>query len=270
MIKKIIHISDIHFRTYKRHDEYQVVLNQFIDEIDELTTKYSFDEVRIVIAGDIVHQKITISNELTMLVAWFLKQCAATFPTIIIAGNHDLLEDNHDRMDSLTPIIDLMEHPHIHYYKDSKCYTDDNVIWAVYSIFNSNLPPEDILTIDKTGKTVIGLFHAPIVGSKTSLGYEFTDSGVHPDYFEGCDMVLLGDIHKRQHFTNKFGTPMAFPSSLIQQDFGESITGHGYLVWDVLNKTYIEHNIPNDYGFYQFKITSLDDLDNNSEELMNK
>ena len=58
MIKKLIHISDIHFRTYKRHDEYQVVLEQFLNEIDLLTKKYSFDEARIVITGDIVHQKM--------------------------------------------------------------------------------------------------------------------------------------------------------------------------------------------------------------------
>lgn len=272
MIKKIVHISDVHFRTYKRHDEYQIVLTEFITQIRKLREDYGHDELRIVIAGDIVHQKITISNELTMLVAWFLKECAAVCPTIVVAGNHDLLADNKDRMDSLTPIIELMNHPDIHYYKESLCYEDNNVIWAVYSIFNENLPPEDVTTIKKLHieKTVIGIFHAPIIGSKTSLGYEFTDSGAHPDYFEGCDIVLLGDIHKRQTFTNKFGGILAFPSSLIQQDFGESITGHGYLVWDVAKKSYTTHDLTNDYGFYQFKITSLDDLENNSEELTNK
>ena len=272
MIKKIVHISDIHFRTYKRHDEYQVVLNQFIIELIALSSKYKRDELRVVITGDMVHQKITISNELTMLVAWFLKQCVAVCPVVMIAGNHDLLADNKDRMDSLTPIIELMDNPDIHYYKESQCYEDDNVVWAVYSIFNENLPPENILTAKKEfpNKTIIGMFHAPIVGSKTSLGYEFTDSGVHPDYFEGCDMVLLGDIHKRQHFTNAFSAEMAFPSSLIQQDFGESITGHGYLVWDVKDRNYTTHDLFNDYGFYQFKITSLEDLETNSEELTNK
>lgn len=272
MIKKIIHLSDLHFRTYKRHDEYQIVLTEFIKDITKLTSEYGPDEVRIVITGDIVHQKITISNELTMLVAWFLKQCAALYPVIIIAGNHDLLEDNKDRIDTLTPIIELMDHPSIHYYKKSECIVDNNIIWSIYSIFEDNTPPEDITTIKKSNpdKTIVGLFHAPIIGSKTALGYEFTDSGVHPDYFEGCDIVLLGDIHKRQYFTNKFGTIMGFPSSLLQQDFGETISGHGYLMWDVQNKTYVEHELANDFGFYQFKITSLDDLDNGTEELTNK
>ena len=31
----------------------------------------------------------------------------------------------------------------------------------------------------------------------------------------------------------------------------------------------IEHDIETDYGFYQFKINSLDDLDNSEEKLTN-
>lgn len=63
--------------------------------------------------------------------------------------------------------------------------------------------------------------------------------------------------------------PMAYSGSLIQQDFGESVSGHGYLIWDVTDKSYIESDLSNDYGFYQFKISSLDDLDNGTEELTN-
>ena len=63
--------------------------------------------------------------------------------------------------------------------------------------------------------------------------------------------------------------PVVMPSSLIQQNFGESITKHGYLLWDVETKSYTEHDIENNSSFYQFKITSLEDLDNNNEILMN-
>lgn len=272
MIKKIIHLGDLHIRTYKRHDEYRVVLTDFLNEIKKLLNDYSPEELRIAVTGDIVHQKVTTSNELTMFVAWFLRECADICPVIMIAGNHDLLVDNQDRLDSLTPIVEIMNNPNIHYYKESGCYVDDNIVWAIYSVFEKNQPPDDVLTIKKEhpDKTIVGLFHAPIIGSKTALGYEFTDSGVHPDYFEGCDMVLLGDIHLRNSFMNKFGAPMCFSGSCLQQDFGELITGHGYLIWDVKNRSYTEHDILTDFGFYQFKITSLDDLDTGSEELMNK
>ena len=78
MIKKLFHIADLHFRTYKRHDECRDVCQKFIDEVKGYITDngLNYDEARIVIAGDIVHQKITISNELSVLVSWFLEECS--------------------------------------------------------------------------------------------------------------------------------------------------------------------------------------------------
>ena len=48
----------------------------------------------------------------------------------------------------------------------------------------------------------------------------------------------------------------------IQQDFGEKLYEHGYLIWDVKDRTFTEHNIELDYGYYVFKSTSLEDLEN--------
>lgn len=269
MIKKIIHIADIHIRTYKMHREYKELLKQFIDEAKEITSDYKFGEVRIVIAGDLVHQKITISNEQLLLVTWFLRECSKIAPTVVIAGNHDLLENNKDRVDSITPCVELLDSTHIHYLKESKCYEDDNVVWCVYSIFEENSRPDIESARKEYGddKRYVGLYHAPLVGAKTDLGYEF-DHGVGFEHFEGCDMALLGDIHKRQSFNHK-GIPIAYASSLIQQDFGENVSNHGYLLWDVESKEFEEHNIDSKYGFYKFKISSLEDLENNSEVLVN-
>lgn len=63
--------------------------------------------------------------------------------------------------------------------------------------------------------------------------------------------------------------PIAYPSSLIQQNFGESVAKHGFLFWDVEQRTFEEHDISTDFGFYQFQIKSLEDLDNNKEKLLN-
>jgi DNA repair exonuclease SbcCD nuclease subunit len=63
--------------------------------------------------------------------------------------------------------------------------------------------------------------------------------------------------------------PIVYPSSLIQQNFGESIKSHGYLIWDVETRTYIEKDVENRYGFYQFKIKSLDELEEGTETLTN-
>lgn len=270
MIKKIVHIADIHVRTYRMHAEYKEIFTKFIEEITEHLKPYSYDEIRIAIVGDLVHQKITISNEQLTLTCWFLAQLAKIGKVIIVAGNHDLLENNKDRMDSITPMITLLDNDNVSFFKESKCYVDENVAWANYSIFEHNEPPKiqefkDAHPNDKL--TYIGLYHAPLVGATTDIGYEFQE-GVTLEHFDGCDMVLLGDIHKRQTFYYK-KAPIAYPSSLIQQNFGESVSKHGYLIWDVETREYTEFDLDSRYGFYKFKVTSLDDIENDGEILTN-
>lgn len=272
MIKKLFHIADLHFRTFKRHDECREVCQKFIDEVKDYidVNGLDYNEARVVIAGDIVHQKITISNELSVLVSWFLEECSKLCGVILIAGNHDLLENNKDRIDSLTPILDKRTYSDkVSYYKESKCYLDDNIVWCVYSIFEENLKPniEEARKLYGDDKKYIGLFHAPVNGAITSIGFEF-DESAELEQFEGCDAVIMGDIHHRQNFVYK-GINITYSGSLIQQDFGERVSGHGYLVWDVEHLDYTEHNINTDYGYYVFKINSLDDLETQREYLTN-
>lgn len=269
MVNKIIHLADLHFRTFKRHQEYKEQFDKFFIEVDEILSKTPSDEVRIAVLGDLVHQKITISNELTMILSWFLNECASRCKTIVIPGNHDLLENNTDRLDSITPVVEMMRNPNIYYFKKSICHLDDNIVWCPYSIIEHNSRPDIETARDEYGndKTYVGLFHGPLTGSKTDLGFEI--EGGDLEQFDGCDIVLLGDIHKRNHLEYK-GIPIAYSSSFLQQDFGESSTkGHGYLVWDVNSKTYTEHDVPSDYGFYTFKITSIDDIEEEKEILTN-
>ena len=269
MIKKIIHIADIHIRTFRMHEEYKEIFTDFIAKVKDQTKDFDYDEIRVVIVGDLVHQKITISNELLLLSTWFLSELAEIGKLVVVAGNHDLLENNKDRLDSITPIVDLLRNPNISYLKESKCYEDENVVWANYAIFEDNVAP-DISThrSENIGDiTYIGLYHAPLVGATTDIGYEFSE-GTGLEHFEGCDMVLLGDIHKRQTFYYK-GAPIAYPSSLIQQNFGETVSKHGYLLWDVETRTYTEHDVDSRYGFYQFKLKSMEDIENGTEKFTN-
>ena len=57
--------------------------------------------------------------------------------------------------------------------------------------------------------------------------------------------------------------------SLIQQNFGENVSNHGFLCWDIQSKTYTEHNVENKYPYYQFRIKSLEDLENGTEKITN-
>jgi predicted MPP superfamily phosphohydrolase len=198
MVKKIIHLADIHIRTYRMHDEYMSVFKNLITDLTDMMVDYKKEEVRVVIAGDLVHQKIVISNEQLMLGTWFIRKLEEIAPVIIIAGNHDLLENNKDRMDSISPMVQFLFDKNVNYFKESKCYLDDNIVWCVYSIFEGNDRPDIESARAQFGddKTYIGLFHGPLVGSTTDIGYEI-EHGYNLDIFEGCDIVMCGDIHKR-------------------------------------------------------------------------
>lgn len=204
MIKKIVHLADIHIRTFRMHDEYMDVFKTLMNDLTNLLVEYKREEIRIVIAGDLVHQKIVISNEQLLLGTWFIRKLEEIAPVIIIAGNHDLLENNKDRMDSITPMVQFLPDKDINYFKESKCYLDDNIVWCVYSIFEGNSKPNIDAARKEFGddKTYIGLYHAPIINAKTDIGYEI-DHGNELEIFEGCDIGMLGDIHKRQSFNHK-------------------------------------------------------------------
>ena len=269
MVKKIVHIADIHLRTFRMHEEYMSVFKNLMSDLTDLLSEYKKEEIRIVIAGDLVHQKIVISNEQLMLGTWFLRNLEEIAPVIMIAGNHDLLENNKDRIDSISPMVQFLFDKNVNYFKESKCYLDDNIVWCVYSIFEDNSRPDIEAAREQFGndKTYIGLYHAPIINAKTDIGYEI-DHGGELEIFEGCDIAMLGDIHKRQSF-NYNGIPIAYSSSLIQQNFGENVSKHGFLLWDVESMTFTEHDVENKFPFYQFKIKSLEDLDNGTEVLTN-
>ena len=204
MVKVVIHCADIHIRTFRQHDEYKQVFKTFLASIKDVVKDYEREEIRIVIAGDLVHQKIVISNEQLILGTWLLRKLEEIAPLIIIAGNHDLLENNKDRMDSITPMVKFLPNQNINYFKESKCYLDKNIVWCIYSIFEENKRPDIEGARIEFGddKTYIGLFHAPVLNAKTDIGYEI-DHGAALDIFEGCDMALLGDIHKRSLFLHK-------------------------------------------------------------------
>jgi DNA repair exonuclease SbcCD nuclease subunit len=269
MVKKIIHTGDWHIRTMRMHREYKETFKIFFSDVTDLVKGYEREEVRIVVAGDLVHNKTVISNEQLILATWVLSELEKIAPVIIIAGNHDLNLNNKDRMDSITPMVQFLPDANINYFKESKCYMDDNIVWCVYSIFEDNERPDIEGARLEFGddKTYIGLFHGPLIGSSTDIGYEI-EHGYGLDIFDSCDIVMCADIHKRQKITYK-DIPVVFCSSLIQQNFGENITKHGFLCWDVETKTFTEHDVDNRFAYYQFKIKSLEDIESGNEQLTN-
>jgi hypothetical protein len=82
-------------------------------------------------------------------------------------------------------------------------------------------------------------------------------------------LVLCGDIHKRQVFDipNKKNAYMI--GSTIQQNFGETLTQHGYGIYQVESDEYIFIDLPNPKPFLAFKISSYEDLEKGNEKLVN-
>ena len=243
-LKYIHHISDIQIRNLKRHKEYEQVFNKLYEEV-----KKNPDNAISYIGGDIAHSKTEMSPELVDQLSRLFKNLADICPLVIIAGNHDANLNNRNRMDVLTPIVENLNHPNLHYLKRTgvyRCADTNLVVWDVWDKESDYIKAKDI---QDDGTNVV-LYHGTVDRSETDLGFKLP-SKVKMKMFKDYDLALLGDIHKRQ-FLNKEET-IAYCGSLIQQNHGEDI-GKGYLLWDVPKRKsqYIE--IPNDYGYYTINI----------------
>jgi DNA repair exonuclease SbcCD nuclease subunit len=218
-----------------------------------------------VFTGDLVHSKNQLTPELIEMVRWLLTECSKIAKTIIIPGNHDALINNIERLDSLTPIISSLNNPNVVYYKDRGTYEDENVSWCVYSQFQGNIPPE----IDIAKGFRIGLFHGPINGLKTDLGFDFGEEAYDTKKFDGLDIVLCGDIHRRTVFEIPNGKKGIMIGSTIQNSMGENVKNHGYGVYDVETDQYDFIDLPNNKPFLKFQISSIEDLVDGTEKLLN-
>ena len=259
MIKRLVHFSDLHIRLFKDHELYRGILETALKEWASIRPE------RIVFTGDLVHSKNQLTPELIEMVRWLLTECSKIAKTIIIPGNHDALINNIERLDSLTPIISSLNNPNVVYYKDRGTYEDENVSWCVYSQFQGNIPPE----IDIAKGFRIGLFHGPINGLKTDLGFDFGEEAYDTKKFNGLDIVLCGDIHRRTVFEIPNGKKGIMIGSTIQNNMGESISNHGYGVYDIETDQYDFIDLPNPKPFLKFYIESIDVLVTGSEKLMN-
>lgn len=273
MVKLIIHCADIHIRNFQRAEEYEEQLNKFISLCGDAASGYERDEVRIVVAGDLVHSKNTISNELIVFASYLLRELEKIGNVVVIAGNHDLVIDNMSRVDTMTAIFETAKFENCIFLDnvlgyESGCLVDDNVIWALYSIYTDFARPSSIEEEKERhpDARVIGLVHGQLVGSVVN-GY-VADSGIDGKMFTGCDCVMAGHIHKRQ-VLKRGDCEIVYPSSLIQQTYGESVTQHGFAIWDVETMAYRFVNIDNDYSLYNIEIDSIEDIDDDKERHIN-
>ena len=251
----ILHIADIHIRLTKRHDEYSCVFSKLYDVAKRMPVNSC-----ITVLGDIFHSKSDLSPECVKLTGDFLKNLANIRPTIVIPGNHDATLSNKNRLDSLTPIVDALNHPNLFYLKNTGLYIIGDILFNHMSVFDGvsdYIKTEDIpkIYLNET-RHLIGLFHGPVNEAMTDVGYTVSNRSITTSLFNGHDITLLGDIHKYQVLTTNCSkkSPIVYCGSTVQQNHGEDLSGHGCVVWNLKQRTFKQIDIPNDYGFFTIDI----------------
>lgn len=251
-IKYVYHIADIHIRLYKRHDEY---LQVFENLYNELSKQKDLSESVIVILGDILHSKNDLAPELIQIVINFFSRLSDLLPVFVIAGNHDANLANKNRLDSLSPITDMIVNTKylFKYFKNSGVYIYKNLSFVVNSVFDDVFIKASEIDSKMCEKRIkICLWHGTVDQCKLFNNTTLSNESIKISSFEGFDITMLGDIHKHQ-FLNEFGN-IAYSGSLIQQNFGESVSEHGLIRWNVKSKKGKFINIKNDYGYYTLQI----------------
>ena len=264
---KIVQISDLHWRGLARHEEYTNAFNLLFEKIKEIKPDI------IVNTGDIFHTKTqSISPEVVERMTWMFGELAdRADQNITILGNHDGNLTNLSRKDIISTILEKQQHnesisgiPYgTHFSRDSVTHSIFNkalgttVEFHCFSPFDKDGWKNRIPDPDKIN---IALFHGSVSGCVMDNGMTWNHGEIDVSDMNIFDFVLLGDIHQQQFMDyrldkNGVRKPyMGYPGSLIQQNFGESIT-KGFYVWDIKSKDDWDvefHELDNLQPFYTF------------------
>ena len=268
VLSHIFHLSDLHIRngdnTYSRYEEYKGVFKETIISIKKNieNLNLSFDDFIIVITGDIFHNKNVIGNYGLIIYRKFIQAISSIGRTYIISGNHD-----YDQSDINKPSLvysSTFAIPNVFILNKSTSFIIDDVGISFVSIdktldaYRNSGRVQDLPQfppINEDVKYKLALFHGSFASAKLYNGKSIEETfNPYPlEWVSDFDYVLLGDIHKRQVFVYKNKTICGYAGSLIQQNFGEDIINHGYLIWDLYNKDIKKVNVYNKKGFINIK-----------------
>lgn len=295
MIHNIIHISDIHIRSgdsnKSRYDEYIHVFNNLYDSISQQPSILNKSAI-IVITGDIFHDKNKIGPSGIKIATYLLHKLSMLAHIIIIRGNHDYRQDHPTEPDMISALMSC-DIPNVTYLDTTGIHSYKNVSFGIVAIqetllygstsgVSGDLPAFPIpSTTDSSYK--IALFHGTINGTTLQNGSRTTSNGYPIDWFQGYDAILLGDVHLQQinrasiidspacplphtticqTYTYNKQVPWGYSGSLLQQDFGETIKGHGYALWNLRDKIISVYHIKNSVGMIKLNFNGcVDDIE---------
>lgn len=273
-VTHIVHVADLHIRSGvsgdSRAQEYADVLARFLSEVAALPAVRQGRAV-MVIAGDIHHDKCLIgASGLKIMYDW-LKRALELLPVLVISGNHDIDQVRPDRIDSVEALCVPFEgegHAHryrLQYLKASGHYLspDGALGIGVVSLRDTlsplrgsgnraDMPAFPSPTAFPPSVTCkVAIFHGSVTQSALPSGGAL-EQGVSLKWLAGYDIVVLGDNHLQQLHSARDGLPAwGYPGSLLQQNHGEPVFGHGYIVWDLTGPapTATRHHLRNERGF---------------------
>ena len=264
-VSHIVHIADLHVRigsaAAARVEEYDRVFHRFLDEIAALPAVRDGTAL-CAISGDVFHNKGRLDSVAGQRFFLWLNRLLGLLPVVVICGNHDFRQED----PAFTDMIELMVAPYegrqqpIFYLRETGTYQWENLCIGVVRIqdtlraFNTAGIVEDLPAFprpDAAAGCRVAMFHGTISQSALPSGRaaETVAKGYPLAWFQGYDVLLLGDNHRQQvHVDDGLGLAWGYPGSLVQQDFGEPLLGHGYLLWDVEARRAEARHIPNPYG----------------------
>ncbi|NDG85831.1 MAG: hypothetical protein EBX52_12455 [Proteobacteria bacterium] len=172
----IFHVSDIHIRLLSRREEYCYVFERLYQTIGAHPCRSS---AMIVVTGDVLHNKMELSPECILMAFEFFRRLADLCPTIVIAGNHDALVHNLDRVDSLTSILQGRDIPRCFYLKQTGYYAiGSDLVFGVRSLIDKDkrtLASPSSYSFSRP-KRWVGLFHGSMEGWRNACGFEMRES----------------------------------------------------------------------------------------------
>jgi DNA repair exonuclease SbcCD ATPase subunit/DNA repair exonuclease SbcCD nuclease subunit len=262
--KYIIHLADIHIRTgtetYSRYNEYLIVFENLKKSL--LYNKINNDNSIILVAGDIFHNKNKVENFGLNLFKQLITILTNIAKTVIIPGNHDFLQQ-YPNDPSLLDSILLTNIQNLYYLNTTTTITFDNIGISTISVKDTLIPgegsgiikdlPDFPTNFDKKIKTKVALFHGSFCKTYFNHNQEVDSNNSYPlEMLKDFDIACLGDIHLHQSNIYK-NCSYAYSGSLIQQNFGEDIIDHGYLIWNIKTKKSTHIPVFNPYGFVILK-----------------
>lgn len=259
MLTHIFHVSDIHIRNgdrlLSRYDEYDTVLNNLFDSIkSEIKIRqFSYNQYVIILTGDIFHNKNIIGNYGLTLYKKLVENLTSIGHTIIFHGNHDRNQNEKDQPSLISSTITtsnltILDHTQS-FVIDKIGFSYVNIDDTLDELRTSGridlLPafPEIQTSVDHK----VALFHGTFANVKLNNDTLSPESSYPFEWIGSFDYALLGDIHLQQKGT--YGkTLWGYSGSLVQQNYGEEIINHGYMIWDLYNRKVDDINVYNAKG----------------------